>query len=141
MGSIQVLTNSSEKIYALTAAGSLHTFEGQKASLHTQTCFMTSVTSRIKKIVFPHNFSAVFACLCDRLIYIYRVEDQKELLTIKIENDASQSVSANCIEFMPDGRSILTGWTDGKVRSFTPQSGKLLFIMKDVHSARPHEAS
>jgi WD40 repeat protein len=39
---------------------------------------------------------------------------------IKVENDVAMSVTANCIEFMPDGKSILTGWTDGKIRAFTP---------------------
>ena len=39
------------------------------------------------------------------------------------------SVTANCIEFMPDGKSILTGWTDGKVRAFTPYTGKLIYII------------
>jgi hypothetical protein len=26
----------------------------------------------------------------------------------------------NCIEFMADGKSIISGWTDGHVRAFTP---------------------
>lgn len=102
---------------------------------------MSSLTQKVKKIVFPHNFSAVFACLCDREIHLFRVEDQRELLNIKIESDAGLKVSANCIEFMPDGKSIVTGWTDGKVRSFTPQSGKLIYIIKDAHSLKPHEQS
>lgn len=66
------------------------------------------------------GLSSVLACLCERVIFIFRVSDQKELLTIRVENDAPSSVTANCIEFMPDGRSIITGWTDGKVRAFTP---------------------
>jgi hypothetical protein len=28
---------------------------------------------------------------------------------------------------MPDGKSIITGWNDGKIRAFLPQSGKLKF--------------
>jgi cilia- and flagella-associated protein 52 len=82
---------------------------------------MTSITSRIRAIAFPANFSAVFACMCDCVIYIFRVDDQRELLTIKVEQDnATLTVIANCIEFMQDGKSIVTGWSDGKVRVFTP---------------------
>lgn len=40
---------------------------------------------------------------------------------------------ANCLEFMPDGKSIISGWTDGKIRSFLPQSGKLFWIINDAH--------
>lgn len=39
----------------------------------------------------------------------------------------------NCLEFAPDGKSIITGWTDGRVRAFTPQSGRLLYAIADVH--------
>jgi WD40 repeat protein len=34
---------------------------------------------------------------------------------------------------MPDGRSIVSGWSDGKVRAFLPQSGKLLYVINDAH--------
>jgi WD40 repeat protein len=40
---------------------------------------------------------------------------------------------ASCIEFTADGKSIVTGWTDGKVRAFTPQTGKLLYIVQQAH--------
>ena len=26
----------------------------------------------------------------------------------------------NCVEFMSDGKSVVSGWTDGKIRSFLP---------------------
>jgi WD40 repeat protein len=34
---------------------------------------------------------------------------------------------------MKDGKSIYSGWHDGKIRSFLPQSGKLLFCINDAH--------
>ena len=34
---------------------------------------------------------------------------------------------------MNDGKSILSGWNDGKIRSFLPQSGKLLYLINDAH--------
>jgi WD40 repeat protein len=34
---------------------------------------------------------------------------------------------------MRDGKSIITGWSDGKIRAFLPQSGKLLFCINDAH--------
>ena len=34
---------------------------------------------------------------------------------------------------MPDGKSIISGWSDGKIRAFGPQSGKLLYTILDAH--------
>lgn len=38
---------------------------------------------------------------------------------------------------MADGKSIITGWTDGKVRAFTPQSGKLLYVIDHLQTIKP----
>ena len=38
-----------------------------------------------------------------------------------------------CLDFMRDGKSIISGWSDGKVRAFLPQSGKLLYAINDAH--------
>ena len=32
-----------------------------------------------------------------------------------------------------DGKQVLTGWSDGKVRVFGPESGKELFSIHDAH--------
>lgn len=34
---------------------------------------------------------------------------------------------------MQDGASILSGWNDGRIRAFGPQSGKLLYTINDAH--------
>lgn len=34
---------------------------------------------------------------------------------------------------MADGKSIVSGWSDGCIRAFTPQSGTLLYAIKDAH--------
>lgn len=34
---------------------------------------------------------------------------------------------------MNDGKSILSGWNDGKIRAFLPQSGKLMYVITDAH--------
>ena len=35
---------------------------------------------------------------------------------------------------MADGKSIVSGWSDGILRSFLPQSGKLYWLIKDAHT-------
>lgn len=81
---------------------------------------MTSMNTSILKIVFPHNYSNVFACLSKNEIRIFSSVNQSELLFIKLESEVEGLQNANCIEFMADGKSIVTGWNDGKVRAFTP---------------------
>jgi cilia- and flagella-associated protein 52 len=39
-----------------------------------------------------------------------------------------------CFGFMRDGKSIYSGWHDGKIRTFLPQSGKLLYCINDAHT-------
>lgn len=34
---------------------------------------------------------------------------------------------------MNDGKSIISGWNDGKIRAFLPQSGKLMYVISDAH--------
>jgi WD40 repeat protein len=34
---------------------------------------------------------------------------------------------------MQDGKTIISGWSDGKIRGFGPQSGKLLYTISDAH--------
>jgi WD40 repeat protein len=34
---------------------------------------------------------------------------------------------------MSDGKSLVSGWSDGKIRAFLPQSGKLFYIINDAH--------
>lgn len=46
---------------------------------------------------------------------------------------------ANCVDFMPDGKSIVSGWTDGKIRAFLPQSGKLYWIINNAHKSGSKE--
>lgn len=58
-------------------------------------------------------------------------------MTIKLESDVEDFKQANCIEFMADGKSIISGWTDGKVRAFLPQSGRLLYVIDQAQSVKP----
>lgn len=41
--------------------------------------------------------------------------------------------NACLIADLQDGKSIISGWSDGKIRAFGPQSGKLLYMVKDAH--------
>jgi WD40 repeat protein len=39
-----------------------------------------------------------------------------------------------CIALAPNGKSIVSGWDDGKIRAFYPQSGRLQYVITDAHA-------
>lgn len=83
---------------------------------------------RINQIAFPQGYSEVFATCSITDIRVWNASTRQELLRIQVPN-----MECHCLEFMPDGRSIVSGWADGKVRAFLPQSGKLLYVINDAH--------
>jgi WD40 repeat protein len=83
---------------------------------------------KINKIVFPTAYSEVFATCSITDVRVWNAANRQELLRIQVPN-----MECHCIDFMRDGKSIVTGWSDGKVRAFLPQSGKLLYVINDAH--------
>eukprot|EP01017_Pseudomicrothorax_dubius_P022597 TRINITY_DN24442_c0_g1_i2.p1 TRINITY_DN24442_c0_g1~~TRINITY_DN24442_c0_g1_i2.p1 ORF type:complete len:630 (+),score=166.17 TRINITY_DN24442_c0_g1_i2:175-2064(+) len=83
---------------------------------------------RINDVAFPHNFSDVFATCSINDIRVWNAKNRQELLRIQVPN-----LECHCVSFMNDGKSILSGWNDGKIRSFLPQSGRLMYVINDAH--------
>ena len=88
----------------------------------------TSHYSAINDIAFPENSSDVFATASDTDIRIWNIHTCKELLRIAVPN-----LECKCIVFKKDGSSLISGWNDGKIRAFGPQSGRLQYELNDAH--------
>ncbi|KAA6377061.1 MAG: putative flagellar associated protein [Streblomastix strix] len=43
------------------------------------------------------------------------------------------NVECLCVCFNPSGTEVISGWSDGKIRSFGPESGRLLYVINDAH--------
>jgi len=83
---------------------------------------------RVNSVAFPAGYSEVFAtCSCSD-IRVWNAKTRQELLRIQVPN-----IECHCIDFLRDGKLILSGWSDGKIRAFTPQSGRLNFVINDAH--------
>ncbi|KAL1452807.1 hypothetical protein WDU94_007002 [Cyamophila willieti] len=93
------------------------------------TLVTTCHTSTIYDIQFPYNFASVFATCSKHDIRIWSVRTLNELLRITVSN-----MVCSCIVFTYDGKAILSGWNDGFIRCFTPQSGKLKYIIPNAHN-------
>ncbi len=87
-------------------------------------------TSPIRTIAFPVGFGGVFATSGTGSIRIWQTATCKELLRINVPN-----VDCHSVAFTPDGHTIVSGWSDGRIRAFGPQSGKLLYVIEDAHDA------
>ena len=74
-------------------------------------------------------YSDVFATCSINDIRIWNSKNRQELLRIEVPN-----LECFCVGFMNDGKSIFSGWSDGKVRTFLPQSGKLFYAINDAHN-------
>lgn len=89
----------------------------------------TCHTSTVFDIAFPKAFSEVFATASYQSIRIWSILKLQELLRIVVPN-----FSASSVLFTPDGKSIITAWNDGIIRSFTPLTGKLIFAIYNAHN-------
>uniref|UniRef100_A0A0G4HQM4 Cilia- and flagella-associated protein 52 n=1 Tax=Chromera velia CCMP2878 TaxID=1169474 RepID=A0A0G4HQM4_9ALVE len=82
----------------------------------------------INQVVFPFGCSDVFATCSQDDVRVWNARTRQELLRISVPN-----LECLAIDFVRDGKSILSGWSDGKVRAFLPQSGRLLYTIHDAH--------
>ena len=88
----------------------------------------TCHSDRINDVAFPANYSDVFATCSSNDIRIWNSNNKQELLRIQVPN-----LECNAVSFMYDGKSVISAWSDGKIRAFLPQSGKLLYVINDAH--------
>jgi WD40 repeat protein len=78
--------------------------------------------------VYFRDSSDVFATASDTDVRIWNAQTCTELLRISLQN-----LECACLTFKKDGTSLLTGWNDGKIRAFGPQSGRLQYEINDAH--------
>jgi WD40 repeat protein len=82
----------------------------------------------IQAAAFPYGFSDVFATCAGSEVRVWNSRTRQELLRIQVPN-----LECHCVDFMRDGKSIISGWSDGKIRAFLPQSGRLMYVINDAH--------
>ncbi|ESL11658.1 hypothetical protein TRSC58_00587 [Trypanosoma rangeli SC58] len=108
-----------------TMESNVHLVEGGNFNAELR---LTCHSNTVNDVVFPEGFSALFATCCGPDIRVWNATTCNELLRIQIAG-----LLCNCIQFTKDGSMIVSGWDDGKLRAFGPQSGKLVFAVNDAH--------
>merc|ERR1712216_870464 len=82
----------------------------------------------VRDVCFPRQTSELFVTCSDRDIRVWLTSKKQELLRIQVPN-----LVCNCVAIAPDGSMIISGWEDGKIRAFAPESGKLLWSATNAH--------
>jgi cilia- and flagella-associated protein 52 len=89
----------------------------------------TAHSSPIVDVVFPAGTSELFLTAAGCEIRIWHSVKRTELLRIQVP-----ALKVNCIAINSTGTSIVSGWDDGKIRAFTPETGKLQYAIHDAHA-------
>jgi len=84
--------------------------------------------TKISAIAFPHEHSSCFATAAGCDIRVWNSGTRQELLRVEVTNQECIALA-----FSRDGKSIISGWQDGKIRAFFPQSGRIMFTIHDAH--------
>jgi len=82
----------------------------------------------INDVTYPREYADLFATCAGADIRIWHSNTLSELLRVQVPN-----CECNCISFLPNGSAIVSGWNDGKIRSFLPQSGGLQYVINEAH--------
>jgi len=82
----------------------------------------------INDVYYPKGYSELFATAAGSDIRIWHAQTLSELLRVQVPN-----CECNCIAFIPSGSAVVSGWNDGKIRSFLPQSGGLQYVINEAH--------
>jgi len=88
----------------------------------------TSHTGRITDVVFPKDCSDLFITSSHESIRVWNTALGAELLRIQIPN-----IQCECITINDIGTVIVSGWSDGAIRGFYPESGRLAFVVTNAH--------
>ncbi|XP_066926830.1 cilia- and flagella-associated protein 52-like [Clytia hemisphaerica] len=124
--SITAPAGNLEKFFVGTQLSQIYQFN---FSTFVEETISTCHYSSVKDISFPYNYSDVFATCSKNDIRVWNAKSSKELLRVVVPN-----MTCNAVDFFRDGKSIISAWDDGKIRVFTPESGKLRFIIHDAHN-------
>ncbi|XP_029413361.1 cilia- and flagella-associated protein 52 isoform X2 [Nannospalax galili] len=72
--------------------------------------------------------SELFATCAKKDIRVWHTMSNRELLRITVPN-----MTCHGIDFMRDGKSIISAWDDGKIRAFAPETGRLMYTINSAH--------
>mmetsp|Transcript_18580 Transcript_18580/g.25664 ORF Transcript_18580/g.25664 Transcript_18580/m.25664 type:complete len:653 (+) Transcript_18580:70-2028(+) len=85
----------------------------------------------ITDVAFPEGCPDLVVTSSKGDMRIWNTRLRQELLRIQVPN-----VECLCSLVSPSGSAILSGWDDGKIRAFYPETGRMKFVIPDAHTEK-----
>lgn len=83
----------------------------------------------VNDVAFPEGCPDLIVSSSSGDIRVWNIRLKQELLRIQVPN-----LECLCSLVTPSGASLISGWDDGKIRSFYPETGRIKFVIPDAHS-------
>jgi len=113
------------QFYVGTLASKIYTFAMADFQYEVRSA---AHNSKVNDVCFPRQSSDLFGTCAGSEIRVWHTKSTKELLRIEVPNKV-----CNAFDFMPDGSAIVSGWDDGCIRAFAPESGKKICEVFDAN--------
>jgi len=91
----------------------------------------SSHCTAVNDVSFPSGCADLLMTCSSGDLRIWLTKNRSEILRVQVPN-----IECICAAISNSGSSILSGWADGKVRCFYPNSGKIKFVIPEAHSDR-----
>jgi cilia- and flagella-associated protein 52 len=85
----------------------------------------------INDVSFPEGCPDLIVTSSVGDIRIWNCRVRQELLRIQVPN-----LDCLCCHVTPTGSTLISGWNDGRIRAFYPETGRMKFVIPDAHSEK-----
>jgi WD40 repeat protein len=83
----------------------------------------------VNDVAFPEGCPELVVSSSTGDIRVWNTRMKQELLRIQVPN-----LDCLCSLVSPSGSSLISGWDDGKIRAFYPETGRMKFVIPDAHA-------
>jgi tricorn protease-like protein len=91
---------------------------------------ISAPVAKINDICFAYDYSELFVTCAGNTVSVWNASTAEELLHIE---DPDRALVCTCVCVSRDGRRVVSGWSDGHVRVYTPETGKFLYQIENAH--------
>ncbi|KAK9842095.1 hypothetical protein WJX81_008204 [Elliptochloris bilobata] len=90
----------------------------------------TAPQHALADVAFAPGYGGVFATCGGADVRLWATASLRELLRVR-----EPGLACACVAFSTDGGALISGWSDGHVRAYGPQSGAPAYVIHDAHQA------
>lgn len=124
-GTVTSVSLQGQQFFVGTIQGNIYNFKtGDFSPKLLTTCHYDAVSD----VAFPYGCSELVATCSGQDVRLWNTRSCQELLRITVPN-----MTCNAVAIMRDGKSVISGWDDGRIRAFYPESGKPMYTMDNAY--------